>query len=137
MSEAILRQRYGNDFEVFSAGTEPKGIHPLTKQVLEEIGINTTELRSKPVKEYLGRLLVHYLVIVCKQAAAECPRIFPGMVDRVYWTFDDPPAFIGSDAEKLAEFRRVRDEIARTIDEWVANLPALKSQPPKQLPASS
>lgn len=119
----LLRQKYGESFEVYSAGTDPKGVHPQTKQVLQEIGVQTDALRSKPLKEYLGRLLVHYLIIVCKQAADECPRIFPGIVERVFWTFDDPPAFPGTETEKLNVFRRVRDEISKTIDEWFAKLP--------------
>ena len=103
-----------------------------TLGVFEECGFGHGSERWS--SEYLGRLLVHYLVIVCQQAAAECPRIFPGMVDRIFWTFDDPPAYSGSDADKLGEFRRVRDEIARTIDEWVMKLPALNPQQQTQQP---
>jgi arsenate reductase len=122
MSEALLRDRYGDQFEAYSAGTEPKGVHPMTVQVLEEIGIDTSTLQSKSVKEYLGRLWVHYLVIVCQSAQESCPRIFPGMVDRFFWKFDDPPAFQGTDEAKLEKFRQVRDEIASTMDEWVKQL---------------
>lgn len=124
MAEALLRDRYGDRFEAFSAGTDPTGIHPLTIRVLKEIGIDTSELRSKSVKEYLGRLRAHFLVIVCQHAADSCPRIFPGMVKRYVWTFDDPPAFEGSDEDKLDKFREVRDAIAASLEEWVAELDA-------------
>jgi arsenate reductase (thioredoxin) len=122
MAEAILRSRYGDRFNAYSAGTDPTGIHPLTIRVLDEIGIDTGGLRSKHVKEYLGRLMAHHLIIVCQNAAESCPRIFPGMVKRLVWSFDDPPAFHGSDEEKLDKFREVRDAIAATIDEWIAGL---------------
>ena len=121
MSEAILRDRYGDRFDAYSAGTEPKGVHPMTLQVLEEIGIDTSGLSSKSVKEYLGRLWVHYLIIVC-QDSDSCPRIFPGMIERMSWTFDDPPAYDGPD--KLNKFRQVRDEIGGAIDSWVQSLEA-------------
>lgn len=122
MAEALLRARHGDRFEAYSAGLDPKGIHPLTLQVLEEIGIETKQLRSKRVKEYLGRLWAHYLVIVCDEAADRCPRIFPGMGQRFAWHFDDPPAFQGTDEERLKKFREVRDQIAATIETWVKGL---------------
>ena len=122
MSEAILRDKYGDRFDAHSAGTDPKGVHPLTVRVLEEIGIDASKLRSKSVKEYLGRLWVHYLIIVCQHAEESCPRIFPGMVQRLLWKFDDPPAFQGTEVEKLEKFRQVRDEIATAIDVWVTLL---------------
>ena len=122
MAEALLRARYGDRFVAYSAGADPRGVHPLTLQVLDEIGVDTNELRSKGVKEYLGKLRVHYLVIVCPQTEKNCPQIFPGMVERVFWTFDDPPAFAGTEGERLDKFREVRDRIAATIDSWVSEL---------------
>src|SRR5436305_6557310 len=90
MAEAWLRKHAGNRFTAYSAGVEPKGIHPLTIQVLKEQGIDTSPLRSKDVAEYLGKLPVHHLIIVCDNANESCPRIFPGMLDRQFWPFDDP-----------------------------------------------
>jgi arsenate reductase (thioredoxin) len=122
IGEALLRTRHGDRFEAYSAGLDPKGIHPLTLQVLEEVGIETKQLRSKRVKEYLGRLWVNYLVIVCDDAADRCPRIFPGMGQRFAWRFDDAPAFQGTDEERLQKFREVRDQIDATIETWVKEL---------------
>ena len=88
------------------AGSDPTGIHPLAIEVLEEIGVDTSDLRSKSVKEYLGRLRSHYLVIVCQRAQEDCPRLFPGLVERFFWDIDDPPAFEGSATDVLRRFLR-------------------------------
>ncbi len=122
IAEALLRARHGDRFAAYSAGLDPNGVHPMTVQVLEEIGIDASQLRSKSVKEYLGRLWVHYLVIVCQEGADQCPRIFPGMVKRITWQFDDPPAFQGPEKEKLQKFRDVRDAIAAAVESWVQEL---------------
>jgi arsenate reductase (thioredoxin) len=122
MAEALLRERAGNCFDVYSAGTEPKGIHPLTLRVLAEKGIDTSKLRSKDVQEFLGRLSVHHLIVVCENAAERCPRSFPGLLDRQFWPFDDPPAFSGTEAGRLHKFRAVRDQIDQRIQQWLASL---------------
>jgi arsenate reductase (thioredoxin) len=123
MAEALLRKHAGNRFDAYSAGMEPKGIHPLTIRVLEEIGIDTSKLRSKDVSEFLGKLPVHHLVVVCGNAEGSCPRAFPGMLDRQFWPFDDPPATIGTEQEKLAKFREVRDQIDSKIQHWLKQQP--------------
>ncbi len=102
----------------YSAGLEPKGIHPLTRQVLEELGLDISQQYSKDLGLYLGKLHFGYLITVCSNAEARCP-IFPGMGTRLHWPFDDPAAFRGTDAEKLVEFRRVRDQIGARIQAWV------------------
>jgi arsenate reductase (thioredoxin) len=123
MAEAILRDRAGDRFMAYSAGSEPKGIHPLTIKVLEEKGIDTSKLRSKNISEFLGRVPVHHLIVVCDNANQSCPRIVPGMLNREFWPFDDPPAFQGTDEEKLNKFREVRDAIDRRIQNWLAEQP--------------
>ena len=122
IAEALLRARGGDRFEAYSAGVQPKGIHPLTVQVLSEIGIDTRGLRSKDVAEYVGTLWVHYLVVVCHNAQESCPRGFHGRVERLFWELDDPPAFQGTDDERLNKFREVRDEIDRCVQGWIAQL---------------
>jgi arsenate reductase len=120
MAEALLNERAGDRFNAYSAGVNPKGIHPLTIQVLQEKGIDTSKLRSKDVAEYLGKLTVHHLIVVCENANGSCPRIFPGKQNREFWPFDDPPAFQGTDEEKLNKFRVVRDAIDQRIQQWLA-----------------
>ncbi len=126
LAESLLRERAGNHFTAYSAGSEPKGIHPLTIQVLQEKGIDTSKLRSKNLSEFLGKLPVHHLIVVCDNANQNCPRIVPGMLNREFWPFDDPPAFQGTDDEKLNKFRQVRDQIDRRIQQWPASMEETK-----------
>jgi arsenate reductase len=120
MAEGFLRRLAGDRFDVYSAGTEPKeDVHPLAVEVMEEMGIDISGHRPKGLKEFLGRLPVRYLIIVCSGADRSCPRIFPGLSERLYWPFDDPAQFDGSPEETIAEFRRVRDEIRDRIVEWL------------------
>ncbi len=105
MAEALLRRKGGADFEVASAGTEPRGVNPLTVRVLEEAGIDASGARSTSVTEYLGQRW-DYVVTVCDQARESCP-VFPGSHESLHWGYDDPDEAEGSEAERLAEFRRV------------------------------
>jgi arsenate reductase len=123
MAEGFLRQ-YGSDtFDAYSAGTEPaERVHPLAVAVMAEKGIDISHQEPKSVGKYLGRLPVRHLIIVCDGANEKCPRIFPGMMNRMFWPFDDPAAFVGSPAATLEKFRTVRDEIDQRIQEWVKEM---------------
>ena len=120
MAEAIFRQHAGQWFEVYSAGLEPKGINPYTVRVMNEVGLDLTGHRSKDVTEYLGRVEFAYLFTVCSNAEENCPRAFLSMGKHEHWDLEDPAALQGSDQEKLAKFREVRDEIDRRIRDWLA-----------------
>ena len=120
MAEAFLRKYGGDHFDVYSAGFEPKGIHPLTKRVMEEIGVDLSGQWSKNVSEYLGKKHFVYFITVCSDADAKCPTTFPGpKSERLRWFFDDPAAVAGSEAEALAKFREVRDQIQARILDWL------------------
>jgi arsenate reductase len=119
MAEAILRERASDRFNVFSAGTAPTGVNPLSIHVLQEMGVETDSLRSKSVNEYLGRLPAHYVITVCHGAQESCPRIFSGAGQRMCWPVDDPPACPGTDEEHLDEFREVRAQIDKRIQGWL------------------
>lgn len=119
MAEALLRHLAGARFEALSAGTEPKEIHPLTLAALDEIGVPTAGLRSKNLREYLGTMQFAYVVSVCAAADQSCPTIWPGVMHRVAAPFDDPAALVGSPAEQLVEFRRVRDAIKAWLEDWI------------------
>jgi arsenate reductase (thioredoxin) len=117
MAEALLRQRGGAAFEVHSAGTEPKGINPLTLRVLKEAGIDASWARSKSVSEYLGQHF-DYVVTVCDQARQSCP-VFPGIHESLHWGYEDPAEAQGSEAGRLAVFRRVFIQIGDRINLFI------------------
>lgn len=115
MAEGYLRHAAGDRFDPVSAGIEPKGLNPLAVEVMGEIGIDISQHRSKDVVTFLGQA-IPYVVTVCDNARERCP-IFPRTYKFLHWSFDDPAGAGGSREEKLAVFRRVRDEIACRIDE--------------------
>lgn len=120
MAEGYLRHLAGERFNVFSAGMEPQdAVHPLAVKVMQEDGVDITGQHPKNVKEFLGRIPVRYLIVVCHGASQNCPRIFPGMSEKLDWPFEDPAAFQGSDAATLEKFRTVRDEIKAKIQSWL------------------
>jgi arsenate reductase (thioredoxin) len=120
MAEAFLLKLGGDKFDVFSAGLEPKEVHPLTKKVLGEAGIDWSQARAKGLSEFLGKVHFGYLITVCSRAEERCP-IFPGMGQRLHWPFDDPAAVEGTEEEKLAAFRTVRDQIEAKVQSWYQN----------------
>lgn len=126
MAEAFLRSQAGDRFDVYSAGLEPKGIHPLTIKVMQEKGISLENHTSKSLEVYKGKLNFDWLITVCDNADKNCP-FFPGMGSRLHWPFEDPADATGSEEEKLAKFRIVRDAIEAKIKEWLAEFDLLHS----------
>ena len=117
MAEALLRKHGGADFDVFSAGTEPKGINPLTERVLDEAGLDHSWARSKSVTEYLGRTF-DYVITVCDQARQNCP-IFPGVHETLHWGYEDPAAVEGTEEQRLAAFRSTLTMMAGRIQSFI------------------
>lgn len=119
LAEGLLRSMAGDLFEVQSAGSKPAGyVHPLAIRAMAEIGLDISGHRSKSMNEFLTTP-VETVITVCGVADQACP-IFPGQVNRHHWPFDDPAHATGTEAEKLTVFRRVRDEIRRTLNAYVA-----------------
>ena len=119
LAEGILRAAAGGILDVQSAGSKPAGfIHPLAIVVMNEIGIDISSHRSKHLSEFLDRK-IETVITVCGNADQACP-VFPGQVNRHHWGFDDPAKAEGKDAEKLAMFRRVRDEIRGVFEAYGA-----------------
>ena len=110
MAEGLLRQMAGNRFDVFSAGTQPKGMHPRSVEVMNEVGIDISKQTSKDVSTYL-RDKFDYVITVCDRAKQQCP-VFPG-AEPIHWGFDDP-AEAPPDTQ-LETFRRVHDEIRHRL----------------------
>jgi arsenate reductase len=113
MGEAIVHKERGDAWDVESAGTEPRGVHPMSVRALQEISVDTSGLRSKHLSEFMGRQF-DLVVTLCDSAAESCP-FFPGGKSRVHLGFDDPAAATGADDKVLAVFRRVRDDIAKRL----------------------
>jgi arsenate reductase len=86
---------------------------------MHEVGVDISRQTSKGIETYLGKMLFQYLVTVCDDADKNCPTIWPGVNIRLHWSFEDPARFEGTEAEKLAKFREVRDQIEKKVKEWV------------------
>jgi arsenate reductase len=117
MAEALLRDKGKGGYDVYSAGTEPGDVRPLTLQVLREAGLPTEGLRSKSVDEFMGQRF-DFVVTVCDSARQNCP-VFPGDGERLHWGYDDPSAVEGSEEKRLEAYRRVFTAISQRIDLFV------------------
>jgi arsenate reductase len=117
MAEGFLRELAGDKFDAHSAGTKPSVVNPMAVEAMRELRIDISGQRSKNVADYVGTHF-QYVITVCDNAKEQCP-IFPGPSIREHWPFDDPADATGTREEKLAVFRRVRDEIAKKIESFV------------------
>ncbi|MGC4056027.1 MAG: arsenate reductase ArsC [Paludibaculum sp.] len=113
MGEGLFRAEGGPGVEVFSAGTKPSVVRPEAIAVMKELGIDLSCHRSKSVDEFTGQPF-DLVVTVCDNARDACP-VFPAAVERLHWSFEDPAALQGTEGERLAEFRRIRDQIHRRV----------------------
>ena len=117
MAEGLIRHKGGSEFEVHSAGTEPRGVNPLTLRVLDDAGIDAPWARSKSVKEYLGQQF-DYVITVCDEARQVCP-VFPGVHESLHWGYEDPAEAEGTEEERLAVFRRVFVQLGERINQFI------------------
>lgn len=117
MAEGILRHLGGDRFDVWSAGTEPTGLNPLAVRAMQELGLDIGAHRSKSVDEFRGQEF-DYVITVCDNAKENCP-VFPGLSERIHWSFEDPAAAVGETDARLSVFRRVRDEIRERLNDFV------------------
>jgi arsenate reductase (thioredoxin) len=115
MAEGLLRQLAGDRFEVMSAGTEATHIRPLAIRAMDEIGIDISGQESKTLDRYLDEPF-DFVITVCDDANEACP-FFPGAANRLHWSFEDPSRAEGSEEERLAVFRSVRDRICERIED--------------------
>ena len=126
MAEGFLRARGGKHYQVFSAGTHPRAVHPLAVRAMREVGIDISERaghRAKGIEEFAKEPPMDLVVTVCDEAAEECPY-FPNARRQEHWGFPDPSAATGSEEERLAVFRQVRDAIAARIEAFLQQTPA-------------
>lgn len=125
MAEALVNHDLGDRFEAYSAGTAPKTPHPAALRVLAEIGIDHGRARSKSLEEFEGQAF-DYVITLCDGANETCPLFFGG-VERIHLGFEDPARATGTEEEILTAFRRVRDQIRETVENY------LRSQTPAAL----
>ena len=117
MAEGFLRALGDARFDVESAGTEATRVHPLAIRAMDEVGIDLRRHASKTLDRFLGEQW-DYVITVCDSANERCP-LFPGRATRLHWSFDDPSAVPGTEDERFAAFRRVRDEIETRLSRWL------------------
>ena len=117
IAEGLARHLGGEGLVVESAGAEPSFVHPLAKRVLAEVGIDSAGQRSKSLAEFADQPFDD-VVTVCDRAAQSCP-VFPGSGRRTHWSLPDPTA-VGDEEQQLAAFRRVRDELAARLPEFLS-----------------
>lgn len=125
MAETFLKKHAGEHFEVYSAGFEPQGINPFTIKVMEELGYDLKDQYSKELKEFLGKVHFEIVITVCEKAEKTCP-IIPGVTTRLFWSFEDPAAYEGTEQEKIDKFRQIRDQIHQQIQVWLKERGILK-----------
>lgn len=123
MAEAYLKKMGGDKFEVESAGLEAGNLNPFAVVVMKEEGIDISNNQTNNVFDFFKQgKLYRYVITVCdKEASDRCP-IFPGMSEKTNWSFSDPASFTGTDEEKLAETRKVRDLIKQAVQDFVKQL---------------
>jgi len=109
MAEGFARKILPKDIKIFSAGLEPKGVHPMAIKVMQEVGIDISKQESKNISEIpIGEIDI--VITLCGDAAERCP-IFPGKVKRIHWALKNPAKAQGSEEEIAKVFRKVRDKI--------------------------
>lgn len=124
MAEGWLRALAGGRVVALSAGTRPGGVNPRAVEIMAEAGVDIAAHTSDSIEQYLADP-PDLVIAVCSAAAESCP-VFPGSTQVLRWPFDDPAEARGSEAEVLAFFRRVRDEIRARLQDWIdAGLPPL------------
>ena len=134
MAEAFLNQMAGEGFEAESAGFEPEPLNPLVVEVMKEVGIDISTNQAKSVFGlYKEGRLYDYVVTVCEESQAERCPLFPGRVTRLDWPFQNPATLTGSQQERLAKTREIRDQIRKKVEEFVGEHSRKRRGPMKDL----
>ncbi|MDQ3019007.1 MAG: arsenate reductase ArsC [Bacteroidota bacterium] len=120
IAEAYLKKFGGGKFEVESAGLEPGKLNPLAIEVMKEDGIDISQNQTNDVFDYFKQgKLFQYVITVCDQEASDRCPIFPGLINKINWSFEDPSKFTGSHEEKLAATRIIRDKIKNAVLQFI------------------
>jgi arsenate reductase (thioredoxin) len=128
MCEALLKLYASDRFDAQSAGLEPGQLNSLAVEAMAEIGIDISHNKTKSVFDvWKSGAAFQYVIAVCDVESAEKCPIFPGIAKRLHWPFQDPSKITGSYEQKLQRVREIRDQIASTIQLWLASLPVEQS----------
>ena len=125
MAEGFLNNRAGDRFEVVSAGSQPAEVHPLAVRVMEEIGIDISGQQAKSVMDFIDEGF-DYVITLCDHARKVCPA-FPGNYEKIHWDLEDPAKAEGTEEDKLAVFRQVRNRIGENIRKFIKSAAGLES----------
>lgn len=119
IAEAWLNYICGESFHASSAGLEPGAINPLVVQAMLEVGIDLSNKPTQAVSDvWKSGQVFQYIITVCDETSAQKCPFFPGLVQRMHWSFPDPSALTGTNEEKLERVRQLRDEIRLAIEAW-------------------
>lgn len=121
MAEAYLKYFGQGQYEVYSAGLTPEPIHPFVEAVMKEEGISIKGQTPKSIDLYLGKQPFDYVIIVCREGEAECPKLYPFALNLERWALSDPAEVVGEQDEVLEAFRYTRDEIKKHIQHWLTS----------------
>ena len=130
MAGAWLNEICGHHFAAESAGLEPGSLNPLVVEAMKEVGIDISQKKTQAVFDVFkaGKLFA-YVITVCDETSAERCPIFPGVTQRLHWSFPDPSTLVGFHAEKLEEVRKIRDQIRAKIEAWCEEVCPQQSSP--------
>jgi arsenate reductase len=122
MAEAFLNHLAGDRFEAESAGLTPGQLNPVVIAVMKELGFDISHNETNSVFDFFkqGRQY-SFVITVCDQSASERCPIFPGITERLHWSFDDPSSFTGTEEEIKNKTRTVRDQIKKAIEDFIAS----------------
>ncbi len=120
MAEGILRDMAGNKFEVFSAGSHPSRVHPMSIAIMDEWGIDLRTHTSDPIDQYIDEG-IDYVITVCDHAKQACP-VFPGKTTQIHWSVDDPFHGWGENNALLDRYRETRNELKKRIIKFVSSI---------------
>lgn len=128
MAEVFLNRFCGDEFEAHSAGLEPGKLNPIVVEAMQEIGMDISGNQTKAVFDiFKSGKTFSYVITVCDETSAERCPIFPGITQRLHWSFPDPSAIQGTQEQKLSRTSEIRDIIKSKIEEWCSEVCHLKT----------
>ena len=128
MAEAFLNLTCPDYFEAYSAGLEPGTLNPLAVAAMREVGVDISGKKTQSVFDiFKSGQFFPYVVTVCDETSAERCPIFPGVTQRLHWSFPDPSALTGTHEERLEATREIRDQIRSRIETWCDEMCAVEA----------